>query len=38
MLAECPNAHLASVCGRYWGMDRDKRWERVLSLPAAGRR
>lgn len=29
VLAECPNAHLASVCGRYWGMDRDKRWERV---------
>jgi len=20
---------LASVCGRYWGMDRDKRWERT---------
>lgn len=23
------NAHLASVCGRYYAMDRDKRWERV---------
>ncbi len=22
-------AHLNSVCGRYYGMDRDKRWERV---------
>ena len=22
-------AHLASVCGRYYAMDRDKRWERV---------
>jgi 2,3-bisphosphoglycerate-independent phosphoglycerate mutase len=20
---------LASICGRYWGMDRDKRWERT---------
>ncbi len=20
---------IASVCGRYWGMDRDKRWDRV---------
>lgn len=29
VLAECPHAKLASVCGRYWGMDRDKRWERV---------
>ncbi len=24
-----PNAHLASVVGRYYSMDRDKRWERV---------
>ncbi len=22
-------AHLASICGRYYAMDRDKRWERV---------
>ncbi len=29
VLAECPNARLASVCGRFWAMDRDKRWERV---------
>ena len=21
--------HVATVCGRYWAMDRDKRWERV---------
>ncbi|MCG9084082.1 2,3-bisphosphoglycerate-independent phosphoglycerate mutase [Laribacter hongkongensis] len=29
VLAECPNARLATVCGRYFAMDRDKRWERV---------
>ncbi|OQS40790.1 2,3-bisphosphoglycerate-independent phosphoglycerate mutase [Chromobacterium haemolyticum] len=29
VLAECPAARLASVTGRYWAMDRDKRWERV---------
>ncbi len=23
------NIHLATVCGRYWAMDRDKKWERV---------
>ena len=23
------NARVASVCGRYWAMDRDKRWDRV---------
>ncbi|MCL1879077.1 MAG: 2,3-bisphosphoglycerate-independent phosphoglycerate mutase, partial [Actinomycetia bacterium] len=23
------NARIASIGGRYWGMDRDKRWERV---------
>jgi 2,3-bisphosphoglycerate-independent phosphoglycerate mutase len=29
-LAEYPfEARLATVCGRYYGMDRDKRWERV---------
>ena len=21
--------HLASLCGRYWAMDRDQRWERI---------
>ncbi len=29
VLAECPNARLASMVGRYWIMDRDQRWERV---------
>lgn len=24
-----PDARIASLCGRYWSMDRDKRWERV---------
>jgi 2,3-bisphosphoglycerate-independent phosphoglycerate mutase len=28
-LADHPAAKLASLGGRYWGMDRDKRWERV---------
>ena len=23
------NARVASICGRYWAMDRDQRWERV---------
>lgn len=23
------HAFIASICGRYWAMDRDKRWERV---------
>ena len=31
VLAEIPQARLATVCGRYWAMDRDKRWERVES-------
>ncbi|MDF0606746.1 2,3-bisphosphoglycerate-independent phosphoglycerate mutase [Neisseriaceae bacterium TC5R-5] len=29
VLAECPAARLVSVTGRYWAMDRDKRWERI---------
>jgi len=29
VLATCPGARLASVCGRYWAMDRDHRWERM---------
>lgn len=29
VLAANPAARLASVTGRYWAMDRDKRWERV---------
>jgi len=28
-LADRPNAHLATIIGRYFTMDRDKRWERV---------
>jgi len=27
--AECPGARVVSVVGRYYAMDRDKRWERV---------
>ena len=26
---ELPDAAIASIGGRYWGMDRDQRWERV---------
>ncbi|TDR81579.1 phosphoglycerate mutase [Paludibacterium purpuratum] len=29
VLADIPVARLASMTGRYWAMDRDKRWERV---------
>jgi len=25
----CPGAHLATIIGRYYAMDRDRRWERV---------
>ena len=28
-LADIPNARIATVTGRYFAMDRDKRWERV---------
>lgn len=28
-LEDLPNAPFATVAGRFWGMDRDKRWERV---------
>ena len=28
-LAEIGAGQVASVCGRYWAMDRDKRWDRV---------
>jgi 2,3-bisphosphoglycerate-independent phosphoglycerate mutase len=28
-LAELPLDRVATVAGRYWGMDRDKRWERT---------
>ena len=29
LCARYPNARIASICGRYYAMDRDKRWERV---------
>lgn len=28
-LKNYPNAKIASIAGRYWAMDRDKRWDRV---------
>jgi 2,3-bisphosphoglycerate-independent phosphoglycerate mutase len=28
-LASTPNVKVGSISGRYWAMDRDKRWERV---------
>lgn len=28
-LRDRPAVRLATVCGRYWAMDRDRRWERV---------
>ncbi|HEX5605298.1 MAG TPA: 2,3-bisphosphoglycerate-independent phosphoglycerate mutase [Candidatus Binatia bacterium] len=28
-LKSFPNARIATVCGRYYAMDRDKRWDRV---------
>ena len=28
-LAELPTGHIATVCGRYYAMDRDSRWERT---------
>jgi len=28
-LEELGAGRIATVCGRYWGMDRDKRWDRV---------
>ena len=29
LLKTIPQARLASVCGRYYAMDRDKRWDRI---------
>jgi 2,3-bisphosphoglycerate-independent phosphoglycerate mutase len=34
-LAELPAERIASVCGRYYAMDRDKRWERTDRALAA---
>ncbi|WP_262690665.1 2,3-bisphosphoglycerate-independent phosphoglycerate mutase [Kordiimonas aestuarii] len=28
-IADCKDAHIATIAGRYWAMDRDKRWDRV---------
>ena len=28
-LSQCGVGQLASLCGRYWAMDRDRRWERT---------
>ena len=28
-MKSCPGAHLATIVGRYYAMDRDRRWERV---------
>jgi 2,3-bisphosphoglycerate-independent phosphoglycerate mutase len=32
--AKYPNAPIATVCGRYYAMDRDKRWDRVAAAYA----
>ncbi|MBT7583097.1 MAG: phosphoglycerate mutase (2,3-diphosphoglycerate-independent), partial [Kordiimonadaceae bacterium] len=29
-IADLENAHIASICGRYYAMDRDNRWDRVI--------
>jgi 2,3-bisphosphoglycerate-independent phosphoglycerate mutase len=34
-LAELPADRIASVCGRYYGMDRDNRWDRTDRAAAA---
>ena len=34
-LAELPAGRIATVCGRYWSMDRDSRWERTDRAVAA---
>ncbi|HEX4746595.1 MAG TPA: 2,3-bisphosphoglycerate-independent phosphoglycerate mutase, partial [Gaiellaceae bacterium] len=34
-LAELPTDRIATVCGRYYGMDRDSRWERTDRALAA---
>ncbi len=28
-LLSVPNGHFASICGRYYAMDRDQRWDRI---------
>jgi 2,3-bisphosphoglycerate-independent phosphoglycerate mutase len=34
-VAELPSERVATVCGRYWAMDRDQRWERTERAVAA---
>ena len=34
-LAELPRRRIATICGRYYAMDRDKRWERTDRALAA---
>ena len=34
-VAELPPERVATVCGRYWAMDRDRRWERTERATAA---
>lgn len=41
--ADAPDAPIATLCGRYWAMDRDNRWDRVrkaydLMVDGAGAR
>ena len=33
--AQAPRAAIATVCGRYWAMDRDRRWDRTARAHAA---
>jgi 2,3-bisphosphoglycerate-independent phosphoglycerate mutase len=35
LAAAHPGARIATIGGRYWGMDRDKRWERIARHYAA---
>lgn len=28
-IADCPNARIGTIIGRYWAMDRDRRWDRT---------
>ena len=34
-IALTPGARIATICGRYYAMDRDKRWERIAKAWAA---
>ena len=37
LCAKYPGARIATICGRYYAMDRDKRWDRVARAFAANR-